>query len=113
MGYRTVVILYNDQQHEWQKDTQLGERIAHAASVVGFNLASANGGNLGYGQIAECVHADVQTLAVIDSYNMRPLVHSRWRPNETNEELQLRLLREYAASLGYHVVKNPLPKRTR
>lgn len=103
MGNRTVVIFYNDQASEWSKDEKLGQKIA-----IGLNYALGlrppddnTPANLQYGRIVQCAHADTQSLVVLDSYNMRPLVHSFWSRTESHEETDLRLLREAADRLGY------------
>jgi len=62
--------------------------------------------NLGYGRIVQCEHADTQTLAILDSYDMTPVVHSYWRMGETREMKELRLLQEMARQLGYKLVKD-------
>jgi len=101
MGYRTVVVLFNDKSSEWQNDPKLGEKIVHGMNRIGDPKA-----DLGYGRIVECTHADTQTLAVLDSYNFITVAHDHWTRNEKPEELSLKLLKEAANKLGYKLVKN-------
>jgi hypothetical protein len=106
MGSRTVVLLYNDHCSEWQNDPDLGKKIA-----VGMNYTHdkewGNPSDLHYGRVVECTHADTQTIALLDSYRMTPLVHSFWRRDETDADKHVRLLKELADKLGYRVVKKP------
>jgi hypothetical protein len=108
MGYRTVVILYNDQTDEWSKDETLGQKI-----MIGMNDAMGykrpqhlSAAYLGFGRVVQCAHADTQTVAILDGYDMEPLVHSFWRQGESNEGKHLRLLHEMARQLGYKLVKD-------
>lgn len=109
MGYRTVVVLYNDHCSEWQKDPDLGMKIS-----IGMNDAMSMSGpkpfsnaDLHYGRVVQCAHADTQTLAILDGYDMTPLMHSFWRPQESYEAKEVRLLKEAAEKLGYKLVKKP------
>lgn len=101
MGYRTVVILSNDQAHEWMNDPELGRKIIHASSDVTeiFN----------YGSIAECVHADTQTIGIIDSYNFAKLATDHWRGDQLQVDLQLKMVKAAAKHLGYRLVKKKHP----
>lgn len=105
MGYRTLVLLHNDQASEWQHDALLGKKIAHA-----MNHAMGKPGNPearldGFGTVVQCVHADEQTLAVVDSYQFHPLAHGSWRQGEPYADRNVRLLKEAADALGYRLVK--------
>ena len=97
MGYRTVVILSNDHAHEWINDPELGRKISRASSDVTeiFN----------YGSIAECVHADTQTIGIIDSYNFVKLATDHWRGHQLQVDLQLKMVKVAAKHLGYRLVK--------
>jgi len=106
MGNRTVVVLYNDQTSEWEKDPLLGRKI-----MIGMNEAymSRPGprADLGYGRVAECTHADNQTLAIVEGYRFNAVAHSFWRPGQKFEETQLELLRAWADNMGFRLVKKP------
>ena len=100
MGYRTVVILNNDQAGVWERDPELGRKIA-----IAMNYASGDGADLGYGRVVECTHTSVQTLAEIDGLDMTSLSHSQWNPNQIRGDVTLQLLRQAAAKLGYNLTK--------
>ena len=106
MGYRTVVVLYNDFQHEWSKDPELGAKIARAASY-----AMGDGQNtrteMNFGRVVENCHADQETLAIFDSYSMIPLAHARWSRTQSYEDMSLQLLKSAAEKMGYRLVKKP------
>lgn len=104
MGYRTVVILNNDIASEWESDKDLGVKISRAMlrSHVGLD-----GGLQSYGEVGECVHADTQTLALIDGLNFKPLATRHWSSEAENEEVQVALLKHAAYSLGYRLSKIP------
>ena len=108
MGFRTVVVLSNDQAHEWQRDPELGNKIFHAASKQwcgGEEGKQRARQELPYGEIVEQVHADCQTLAVLDGYSGQAIVHTHWARNQTEESRNLALLKELANFLGYSVRK--------
>lgn len=106
MGNRTVVVLYNDQASEWEKDPLLGQKI-----MIGMNEAyMSNPGvraNLGYGRVAECVHADTQTLAIVEGYRFNTVARSWWHQGQKYDETQVELLRAWADKMGYRLVKKP------
>ena len=104
MGFRTVVVLSNDQAHEWKNDPELGKKIFYAAQPGGWSAA------LQYGKIIECVHADTQTLAVLDGYGGKPVAYTHWNREQTDEIRNLALLKELADKLGYRVVKKNVKK---
>ena len=103
MGYRTVPLLINDQQHEWSKDPNLGQLIADAASFGSLDGERRRIGNYGY--VLECTHADTQTLAVIDSYKMDVLATGNWAGHDMQRLRNLTLLKRAAEKLGYKLVK--------
>ena len=105
MGFRTTVILYNDQCHEWQHDPKLGEKIANAMSSAMYGEQRNRDAEFGYGRVIECAHADTQLIGVLDSYHFKPLGFGNWRPNEPDAERDLRMVKEAAARLGYRLVK--------
>jgi hypothetical protein len=98
MGFRTVVILNNDQAHEWEKDPELGRKIFHAA-----NLLQAP--RFPYGNVVECTHTDTQTIGIIDSIDFTPLAYDSWNRDETKGEVNIKMLREAADKLGYRLVR--------
>lgn len=96
MGFRTVVILENDSAHEWSKDPELGSKISAAMNQRE---------DFCYGNVAECVHADTQTLAIFDGYNMSKIASSNWRSEEDVTEMKIKLLRQAAEQLGFKLTK--------
>lgn len=96
MGYRTIVILYNDEQHVWEHDPELGKKIANSQrGNEEFDL----------GKVVEVAHADDQTIAVIDSYNYHQLAKSNWKFDEKHDEIKLKMLKLAAEEMGYSLVK--------
>ncbi len=108
MGYRTVVVLFNDQAGEWSKDPDLGQKI-----MVGMNDAMSlrkppdwtSRAEMGYGRVAQCAHADTESLVLISGYSMHPIIHSFYNPNRQLDEQKLELVREAARGMGYRLVK--------
>lgn len=104
MGYRTVVVLNNDRTAEWMKDPELGRKIFlkanEAPGVVYFN----------YGEVLEQVHADTQTLMVIDGFAGTKVAKTNWHHDQTPDERNLELLKQFAESLGYSVRKKSVTK---
>lgn len=97
MGYRTLVMLYNDDQHNWQNDPELGNKIADGQ----MRQKPFPGG-----QVIAQDHADTQVIAVIDSYQYYPLAYSNWSRNEPHlDDVKLKMLRLAAEELGYKLVK--------
>lgn len=106
MGFRTVVVLFNDLASDWENDPTLGKKISRAMNFATRHDPSHHDrADLGYGRVVECAHADTQTLAVLDGYNMFQIAHTNWQPDVTNEEIQLKLLKEAAEKLGYKLTK--------
>jgi len=109
MGFRTVVVLYNDQASSWEADPELGRKISQRMSFA-MGSKKDKEADLGYGRVVECQHADVQTLAVIDGYDFKALAYDHWYQNKSDEEMQLRLLKEAAEKLGYRLTRMPQKK---
>lgn len=105
MGFRTVVMLNNDQAHEWTNAQDLGHRILHCSNFANMRSEANRMADLGYGRVVECVHADTRTLAYLEHYeNFIPLAHTNWSQGEP-DAAQLAILREAAAKFGYNLVK--------
>jgi hypothetical protein len=103
MGFRTLVLLSNDRCNEWGNDPLLGAKISGGMNDAMGSMHGPNA-NLGYGRVVECTHADTVTLAVVDSLQFRPLVHSFWN-REDLESTNLRMVKAAAEELGYRLVK--------
>ena len=67
MGHRTVLVLNNDQASQWENDPELGKKIFYGAAMMNREHMLPEL-RFPYGQIVEQVHADTQTLAVLDGY---------------------------------------------
>lgn len=107
MGFRTVVMLSNDHAHEWEKDAALGQKIRIASSMGRHQKNDIDG----YGKVVEVVHADCQTLAVLDGYeDFNPVAAKGWVRGESDEETTIRLLKEAADKLGYRLTKKSAAK---
>lgn len=106
MGFRTVVMLSNDMAHQWDKDAELGRKIARAMSFVNSAKHDRNSRLDNYGTVVQCVHADTQTLAVLDGYTSFDVLSGRsWLPDEQSHDVALKLLKDAADKLGYRLVK--------
>ena len=102
MGFRTVVVLRNDQAHDWEKDPSLGKKIWEAAD--------GRGRSLEYGEVIEMCHADSQTLMVMNGYSGVPAVDSFWQRGEGRVELEMKMLKLLAAKHGYGLRKKAVKK---
>jgi len=108
MGFRTVVMLSNDMCHEWQKDAELGNKIALAMNYTGDPLRQDMARIGGYGRAVECTHADCQTLAMLDGYTAFTHIDSQsWMRGDGDDTAVVRLLKSAAKKLGYRLVKQP------
>lgn len=101
MGYRTVVILQNDLANEWRDDPNLGRLIAEHAHYP------ADERHFKYGNVAECVHNDVRTLMDIDAGRADTVAHVNWYAGCADEDQRLRLLKQFADSMGYTIRRKP------
>ena len=108
MGFRTTVILYNDQCCEWSKDPLLGEKIAVGMNHV-YDISDGDyrgsPANLHYGNVMECAHADTVNLFAIDSYYGRKLATSIGSWKDPVEKINLEIIGQAADKLGYILVK--------
>ena len=99
MGYRTVVVLVNDDQYNWEQDPALGKKIAKAAA----NVQRLGFQSFAYGGVVEVQHADCQRLVVFDSYKGTPIAEKRWYRRESQTEVEVALVRQAAETLGYRL----------
>ena len=99
MGYRTVVVLANDDQHNWEQDPELGKKIAKSAA----NVQRLGFQSFAYGSVVEVQHADCQRLVVLDSYNGTAIAEKHWYRNESQAEIEVTLVRQAAEKLGYRL----------
>jgi hypothetical protein len=107
MGFRIVLALSNDRAHEWENDPELGKKIFAAAAAKSFGTGRDP---LPYGEIIEQVHADTQTVAILDGYGGEAKAWSHWSRGQTQEQRDVACLKALAEKLGYRVSKSPLKK---
>lgn len=98
MGFRTVVILNNDLAHEWQKDPELGRKIFNSTLSPLYHRFT-------YGNVVECIHADTQTIGIIDSIDFTPLAYDSWNRDEYRHDINMKMLKAAADKLGYRLVR--------
>lgn len=98
MGFRTVITLNNDLASEWDKDPELGRKIAKASF-------GGSGPEFQYGAVVEVAHADVQTMAILDGYQGKSVAHTNWYPQKDDAQRDLELLKALAEKMGYRVVR--------
>ena len=103
MGYRTLVMLYNDEIGHWRENKNLGEDINQAMNYVGSGFAQNS--HFRGGQVVSCEHADTQVLALVDSYVYKPMAYSNWSSSIANDDVAIQLLKDAAAKLGYRLTK--------
>ena len=106
MGFQTLVLLNNDQAGNWEHDTELGAKIATGMNHV--NSTRFNFADLGYGRVVMCSHTSELTLALITPFNFESLAIKTQHYHQaapTQEDNVLVMLKEYADSLGYRLVK--------
>lgn len=106
MGFRTVVILFNDNAHEWEKDPELGKKIAAGMHHV-HDKDYFSPSYLQYGRVVECVHADVQTLAFLDNYGFTPINHTSWSSGVPQDQAIIQSLKDTAEKYGYRLIRKP------
>jgi len=111
MGYRTVVVLYNDQAYEWMGDSSLGQKIATGMNDLHNPNKIQTKADLHYGRVVECVHADQHTLAFLEGYRFNPIVRTYGKFNSDYEEMKIDMLRAWADRAGYRLVKKPEEKK--
>jgi len=97
MGFRTLVMLYNDESRVWAPDQDLGKKILYATNGQDTRIPG--------GRVVECCHADQQTLAIVDSYSFDRMATGNWRQGQTQEIRNLDMLSRFAENLGYDLVK--------
>lgn len=112
MGFRTVVVLSNDQASEWEKDPELGKKIAMAMNFAMGTMTEEDKhhANLGYGRVVECAHADQNTLAVIHDRTITPIGYGFGERFQNDDKATLAMLKNAAEKLGFTLTKKRVPK---
>lgn len=113
MGFRTTVVLYNDQASTWENDAELGKKISNAMNFAmgTMNDEDKQGASLGYGKVVECAHANLNTLAMISGYDLCKMGHSSSHRNEPDDKIMMDLLKSAADKLGFKLTKKSVPKK--
>ena len=95
------------------KNPELGKKISHAMNhaMGAMNEQDKRDANFGYGQVVECAHADLNTLALLNGYDFRQLGHGRWNSNQTDDQVMIDLLKNAADKLGFKLTKKPVQKK--
>ena len=106
MGFRIVVVLSNDQMHEWSKDPALGAKIVEASSYRALP-PSFRSQALPYGDVVQVAHADTQSVIACDGYSGWMIASTNWYAGQTTNDKHLQMLKAHAEALGYRVVKKP------
>lgn len=109
MGFRTVVILCNDDASRWENDPELGKKISRLANNLN-PVITRSVDNFTYGTIVEMTHADTQSLIMFDGYSAEHLAHGMWTRNESTTDTVTKLVRETADKLGYRLVRKSKKK---
>lgn len=111
MGFNTTVVVLNDCLTDIEKDKDFGKKLVNAISHASlgehadrYRLDVSAGPSYNAATVIESHHADNTTLVSIGGNCGTKLIETYgWCHNEN--ETQIRLLEQLAASLGYKVVK--------
>jgi hypothetical protein len=107
MGFRTVVILNNDRHDDWAKDPALGQKISAA---MNYTHRKTGENDFGTGRVVQCCHADEQTIAVIDNFDVDAITATTWQRGEDKDSVRLKLVKMAADALGFRLVKKSNPR---
>lgn len=106
MGYRTILILSNDDAGGWG-DTDLGKAIQAAASRrLCERTGEINFGGNQIGTVIQCEHADTESIVHFSSLHGTVLGRSFYNSRTTEEEQREAMIVQIAESMGYKLVKN-------
>ena len=107
MGFRTTVILNNDQCSDWEKDPFLGSKIAHAMNFV-YSPRYGQSGRIEYGNVIECVHTSTNTLGIIKGFHMDTFAMQTKHYHDgaaSEDQIAINMLKQMADKLGYRIVR--------
>lgn len=106
MGYRTIIILDNDDTNLWG-DNPLGKAITSAS---GMKISNQGGeimlGGHQIGTIIDCEHADIESLVHFSSLSGTVLAKDFYNSRVSEQELRENMLKEIDSSMGFTLVKN-------
>ena len=106
MGYRTIIVLDNDDTNLWG-DNPLGKAITSASGKKISNLGGEimlEGNQIG--TIIDCEHADIESLVHFSSLSGTVLAKDIHNSRVSEQELRENMLKEIASSMGFTLVKN-------
>ena len=106
MGYRTIIVLDNDDTNLWGDDP-LGKAITSASGKKISNLGGEimlEGNQIG--TIIDCEHADIESLVHFSSLSGTVLAKNIHNSRVSEQELRENMLKEIASSMGFTLVKN-------
>lgn len=100
MGFQTLVVINNDRIHEARKNTELGTQLYNAVGRASIDSPTDFGH--GIGSIYRPSHANQCSLLVFGNLQVQEIA-AVYGGYPGNTELQLRLLKQAAARLGYRL----------
>ena len=103
MGFRTVIVLQNDEASNWHHDPHLGDHIM-AAGIEYLNQNQSGGRIPGVGFVAEVTHNDFDSLLYVRSGRVERLAAPHCSPSKTVQQGQLEALAHAAKQLGFKLV---------
>lgn len=106
MGYRTIIVLDNDEANVWGNNP-----LGKAITVASGKKISNRGGEIllnGFqiGTVIDCEHADTESIVHFSSLHGTTLGRSFYNSRMTEEEQREAMIVELAESMGYKLVKN-------
>lgn len=116
MGFNTSVIVLNDALGQIEEEKEFGKRIARAVNQLSLHTHSVHGIDIPAGNhanaatVVETHHADRTTLLAFGG-NCVSQLYATYGWKHQDEDFRIRLLKEFADSLGYNIVKKPKKKK--
>lgn len=106
MGFNSVVVVLNDCLSEIEKDPKFGKKVGDAISSNHMRQKPVDidsGYCVNAATVVSCEHANVTQLIAVGG-NCATVLAYLWGDHHT-EEGQLNLLKNWADSMGYNVIK--------
>ena len=105
MGFNTSVLILNDALHEIKEDKEFGEKLYYAVGDLRHGVSIRLPGSST--KVVETHHADAYSIVAFGGNTAWPLGVVYCSPRVGNEDGNVTLLRELAASMGYYIRKKP------
>lgn len=115
MGFRTLVLLNNDRQLDWEDEWALGKKIHHSQfSRKGERQELEDVG----GKVIQCCHTDTKTLLVVDHLDAHDITYpaidqDTGKISGLPASEVLALLKQAAGQLGFNLTKKPKKRQHR